>query len=132
MTLLSAFLSIVAEWRSVFPREGTWIRAVRQALGTLTCLGRRTLTRVIWSQGRQDQNWSGEYQLHARCQWEPQQLFQPILKRALAYCPQRLVGVALDDTRVRKTGRAIAQAFYQRDTLSPPFHCNFILGLRFP
>jgi len=131
MTLLSAFLSIVADWRPVFPRKGTWIRAVRQALGTLTCLGRRTLTRVIWAQGRQDQNWSGEYLLHSRCPWQPQQLFQPIIKRALAYCPQRLVGVAIDDTRVRKTGRSIPQAFYQRDAMSPPFHVNLMLGLRF-
>lgn len=58
-------------------------------------------------------------------------MFRPVLKRALAYCPQRLVGVALDDTRLRKTGRSIRQAFYQRDPLSPPFHVNLVLGLRF-
>jgi hypothetical protein len=39
--------------------------------------------------------------------------------------------VAIDDTRLRKTGRAISQAFYQRDPLSPPFHLNLMLGLRF-
>jgi hypothetical protein len=49
----------------------------------------------------------------------------------LAYCPQRLVGVALDDTGLRKTGRCIPQAFYQRDPMSPPFHVNLVLGLRF-
>ena len=49
----------------------------------------------------------------------------------MPYCPQRLVGVAIDDTRLRKTGRAIPQAFYQRDPLSPPFHVNLMLGLRF-
>jgi hypothetical protein len=42
-----------------------------------------------------------------------------------------LVGVALDDTKLRKTGRLIQQAFYQRDPLSPPFHVNLVLGLRF-
>ncbi len=131
MTLLSAFLAIVEDWSAVFPQKRTLIRAVRQALGTLACLGRRTLTRVIWAEGRQHLNWSGEYLLHSRCQWEPQQLFRPVLQRALAYCPQRLVGVAIDDTRLRKTGRAIEQAFYQRDPLSPPFHVNLMLGLRF-
>lgn len=131
MTLLSAFLDIVEDWRDVFPQRRTWNRAVRQALGTLVCLGRRTLTRIIWTEGRQHQNWSGEYLLHSRCHWQPQQLFQPILKRALVHCPQRLVGVALDDTRLRKTGRCIQQAFYQRDPLSPPFHLNLMLGLRF-
>ncbi|MEW5976354.1 MAG: hypothetical protein AB1898_11185 [Acidobacteriota bacterium] len=49
----------------------------------------------------------------------------------LARCPGRLVGVAVDDTRLRKTDRLIRQAFYQRDPLSPPFHVNLMLGLRF-
>jgi hypothetical protein len=131
VTLLAAFLSIVEDWRGVFPQQRSHERAVRQALGSLICLGRRCLTRIIWTNGGQQRSWSAEYFLHSRCPWEPQQLFQPILKRALAYCPQRLVGVAIDDTRLRKTGRSIQQAFYQRDPLSPPFHVNLVLGLRF-
>jgi len=131
MKLLTAFLSIVEDWHGVFPQKRTYRRAVRQALGSLTCLGRRCLSRIIWTNGGQHRSWSAEYFLHSRCQWEPQQLFHPILKRALAYCPQRLVGVALDDTKLRKTGRSIQQAFYQRDPLSPPFHVNLVLGLRF-
>jgi hypothetical protein len=131
VSLLSEFLAIVDDWRAVFPQQRTFQRAVRQALGSLVCLGRRCLTRIIWTNGGQNRSWSAEYFLHSRCQWEPQQLFQPILQRALAYCPQRLVGVAIDDTRLRKTGRAIPQAFYQRDPLSPPFHLNLMLGLRF-
>jgi hypothetical protein len=115
----------------VFPQQRTFQRGVRQGLGSLVCLGRRCLSRIIWTNGGQNRSWSAEYFLHSRCHWEPQQLFRPVLKRALAYCPQRLVGVALDDTRLRKTGRSIRQAFYQRDPLSPPFHVNLVLGLRF-
>jgi hypothetical protein len=131
MSLLSEFLAITAGWRRVFPQQRTFVRGVRQALGSLVCLGRRCLTRIIWTNGGQDSSWSAEYFLHSRCKWEPQQLFQPILKSALEYCPQRLVGVALDDTKLRKTGRSIQQAFYQRDPMSPPFHVNLVLGLRF-
>jgi hypothetical protein len=131
MTLLAAFLSITASWSDVFPQDRTFRRAVRQALGSLVCLGRRCLTRIIWTHGGKDRSWAAEYFLHSRCKWEPQELFRPILKRALDYCPGRLVGVAGDDTRVHKTGRCIKQAFYQRDPLSPPFHTNLILGLRF-
>jgi DDE superfamily endonuclease len=131
MSLLLEFLAIVQDWRAIFPQQRTFQRGVRQALGSLVCLGRRCLTRIIWTNGGQNQSWGAEYFLHSRCQWDPQQLFSPILKRALAYCPARLVGVALDDTRLRKTGRAIQQAFYQRDPLSPPFHLNLTLGLRF-
>jgi hypothetical protein len=131
MSLLAAFLAIVGDWRNVFPQQRTFHRAVRQALGSLVCLGRRCLTRIIWTNGGQDRSWSAEYFLHSRCQWEPQELFRPILKQALEYCPSRLVGVAIDDTRLRKTGRSIPQAFYQRDPLSPPFHVNLVFGLRF-
>jgi hypothetical protein len=131
VSLLSEFLAIAQDWRRVFPQQRTFHRAVRQALGSLVCLGRRCLTRIIWTNGGQNRSWSAEYLLHARCQWEPQRLFQPILRRALVHCPQRLVGVAIDDTRLRKTGRSIPQAFYQRDPLSPPFHLNLMLGLRF-
>ena len=131
MTLLAAFLEIAAGWRSVFPQSRTFQRAVRQALGSLVCLGRRCLSRIIWTNGGQHRSWGAEYFLHSRCEWQPQELFRPILQRALVYCPGRLVGVAVDDTRLPKTGRCIQQAFYQRDPLSPPFHVNLMLGLRF-
>ena len=131
MTLLSAFLFITEPWRDVFPQRRTYERALRQALGSLVCLGRRCLSRIIWTNGGQHRSWSAEYFLHSRCHWDPQNLFAPILNNALPFCPQRLVGVALDDTRLRKTGRCIPHAFYQRDPLSPPFHLNLMLGLRF-
>jgi hypothetical protein len=131
MTLLAAFLDIAADWRSVFRQARSWKRAVRQALGSLVCLGRRCLSRIIWANGCQHRSWGAEYFLHSRCDWQPQELFRPILKKALVYCPGRLLGVAIDDTRLSKTGRCIQQAFYQRDPLSPPFHVNLMLGLRF-
>lgn len=131
MSLLAEFLAITQPWQDVFPQQRTYQRAVRQALGSLVCLGRRCLSRIIWTNGGHTRSWSAEYFLHSRCRWEPQQLFRPIFQRALPYCPQRLVGVALDDTRLRKTGRSIPQAFYQRDPMSPPFHVNLTLGLRF-
>ena len=131
MTLLEAFLEIVQDWHSVFPQQRTYLRATRQALGSLICLGRRTVSRIIWANGGQDRSWGAEYFLHSRCRWNPQQLFAPMFKRALPWCPGSYVGVAIDDTRLHKTGRSIVQAFFQRDPLSPPFHVNLMLGLRF-
>jgi len=131
MTLLESWLDLTRAWEAVFPQRRTALRAIRQGLGALTCMGRRTLTRIIWANGGEQRNWSSEYFLHARVHWEPQGLFAPVLKHALPLCPGRLVGVAVDDTQVHKTGRCIQQAFYQRDPLSPPFHANLILGLRF-
>jgi hypothetical protein len=131
MRLLKNWLDTISAWRTVFPQQRTTDRAIRQGLGALVCLGRRTLTRIIWANGGEQRNWSSEYFLHSRVHWEPQGLFAPILKQALPLCPGRLVGVAVDDTKLHKTGRCIQQAFYQRDPLSPPFHANLILGLRF-
>jgi len=131
MTLLACWLDIVADWQPAFPQPRTYLRAVRQALGGLVCLGRRTLTRIIWTNGRHRQDWRAEYFLFSRCHWDPALLFASILCRALAYCPGRYVGVAIDDTRLRKTGTRIQQAFYQRDPLSPKFYVNLMLGLRF-
>jgi len=130
-TLLATYLDLVAAWRAVFPQARTTRRAVRQALGSLLCLGRRCLSRILWAAGRQQRSWSAEYFLHSRCQWEPQALFQPLLHRALPFCRGRLIGVAVDDTRLRKTGHCIVQASYQRDPLSPPFHVNLIRAVRF-
>jgi hypothetical protein len=131
MTLLETFLDVVKEWTDVFPQKRSFKRALRQAIGGLVCLGRRTISRIIWTNGRQKLGWASEYFLHSRCRWDPQKLFSPILKRALPWCSGNYIGVAVDDTRLHKTGRMIQQAFFQRDPLSPPFHVNLMLGLRF-
>ena len=129
--LLPTFLEISAAWRHCFPQQRSYLRALRRGLGGLVCLGRRTLARIIWTNGGEQRSGSGEYFLHWRCRWRPQQLFAPIWRKALPFCRRRLVGVAIDETRLRKTGRSIQQAFPQRDPLSPPFHVNLMLGLRF-
>jgi len=130
-TLLECWLEIIRPWQAVFRQKRTWVRAARQALGSLLVLGRATVSRILWTSGREQKSWSGEYFLHARAVWEPQALFPPLLREALAFCPGKLVGVAVDDTRLRKTGRSIPQAAWHRDPMSPPFHTNLMLGLRF-
>jgi hypothetical protein len=130
-SLLACFLDIVAGWEECFPQSRTCLRAVRQALGTLICLGRRTLSRIIWTLGGQHRDWRADYFLFSRSKWDPVQLFTPILQRALPWCGGRYLGVAIDDTRLRKTGSCIQQAFYQRDPLSPKFYVNLMFGLRF-
>jgi hypothetical protein len=129
--LLAAFLALTLQWRSVFRQQRLLPRAQRQALGALLVLGRATVSRILWANGREQHSWSAEYFLHSRAKWDPQGLFLPLLKEGLSWCPGRLVGVAVDDTRLRKTGRCIPQAAYHRDPMSPPFHTNLMLGLRF-
>src|SRR3954447_21657578 len=129
--LLTRFLALLSLWRPVFPQKRSFERAVRQALGALLVVGSATLTRILASLGRDQQDWSADYKLHARAEWNEQELFDALLPSALAHCPGRFVPVVLDDTRLRKTGKRIPTAFWQRDPLSPPFHVNLQWGLRF-
>ena len=129
--LLETFLEIVSSWKSVFARPQTAKRAIRQALASVICLGRRTLTRIIWASGRENENLSSEYFLHSRDKWSIEKLFEPIAKEALGYCRGKFVGVVGDDTSLAKTGSKIKQAFWHRDPMSPKFRINLRLGIRF-
>src|SRR4051794_753728 len=129
--LLTRFLALLSLWRPVFQQERSFQRAVRQAVGALLVVGSATLTRLLANLGRDQQDWSADYKLHARADWNEQNLFDALLPSALAHCSGRFVPVALDDTRLRKTGQRIPTAFWQRDPLSPPFRVNLQWGLRF-
>jgi len=130
--LLTYWLDIVAAWRPAFMQNRLWRRAVIQALGTLTAFGRRTLSRAIFAVGHQHQDWSADYRLHSRSAWNVDELFQPVLERSLPLCDGPFIAVALDDTRIHKTGRKIRSAFFQRDPLSPKFRFNLMWGLALP
>jgi len=129
--LLENVLQILSAWYGSFPQTRTAKRAIRQALGSLVCLGRRTLSRIIWVSGGENKSWASEYFLHSRSEWSPGNLFIPMTKGSLPYCRGRLIGVAIDDTTVKKTGTQIKQAFWSRDPMSPPFNVNLRLGIRF-
>lgn len=116
----------------VFIQERSRVRAVELSLGGLCSLGRRTVSRSICAVGRQHQDWSADYKIFSRSQWEPNQLFAPVLKEYCTRYPvDQPICVAFDDTKLSKSGRKIKSAFWQKDPLSPPFHVNFLYGLRF-
>jgi hypothetical protein len=129
--LLDALLEVLRAWTPAFAQPRLAERALEQALGSLLALGRRTVTRTIWALGRQDRDWSADYKLHSRANWNARDLFQPVLERGARLCDESVLVVAMDDTRIRKTGRKILTAFYQRDPLSPKFRFNLMWGLRF-
>ena len=129
--LLHALLTILQGWRPAFSQRRSAHRAITQTLGSLLALGRRTLSRSLWALGNQQHDWSADYKLHSRADWNPDHLFQPIFEHGLPLCPGSFIPIAMDDTRIRKTGRKILSAFFQRDPLSPKFRFNLMWGLRF-
>jgi hypothetical protein len=107
-------------------------RVARHVISQLLCLGRHTLTGVLGTCGRLFCDWSADYRMYAFPRVEPLKLFAPV-RRSLTerLAPGQPLVVALDDTRVRKSGRKTPGVKYTRDPLSPPFHVNLIKAQRF-
>ncbi len=132
MMLIQQFHSLLDRgWQGVFPQARSRQRAIEHAIALPCVFGRRTISRTISALGRSDRDWSGDYKMFSRCKWEPERLFDPVIDEYLDRYPKMPVVSAIDDTKIRKTGKRIQSARWQRDPLSPPFHVNFLYGLRF-
>lgn len=131
MSLLDSVLDILSEWEFSFSKQPSYRRAILLALASLCVLGRACISRIISFLGLDQQDWSAHYKLFSRSRWQEQDLFFAITKKALPMIDEPYIAVAFDDTKLKKTGKKIKTAFYQRDPLSPPFHVNLLYGLRF-
>ncbi len=130
--LIQQFHSLLERgWQSAFPQARSRRRAIQHAIALPCVFGRRTISRTIDALGRAGHDWSADYKMFSRCRWKVERLFDPVIDEYLARYPKRPVIAAVDDTKLRKTGRKIKGASWHRDPLSPPFHVNFIYGLRF-
>jgi hypothetical protein len=130
--LLRELLSLLEKMREAFPQQRVFERVFRQALGLLCTVGRRTVARVLAATGRDQQAWSSDYRVFSRSPWESQELFVPILQETLKHCPgEGPIVMAADFTHLKKSGKHIPHATWIRDPMSPPFHVNLIMGLRF-
>lgn len=118
------------EWEKVFPQKRTARRAIKQAISSVCVLGKRTIARS-YLLGGAERDWSSEYKLYSRSQWQAQSLFDGVLQEAIRLCPETLLPFGTDDTRIKKSGKKIQTAGWGRDPLSPPFHLNLQFGLRF-
>lgn len=132
MRLLPEILKLWDDAREVFKQARIWIRARRLGLSQLACLERHTVTGLLCTGGRQFVDWSGDYRLFSKDRWEPDLLFRPVLRGALALLPgSGHIVVALDDTLLHKSNKHTPGVAYRRDPLSPAFQTNLILAQRF-
>lgn len=107
-------------------------RVHRHLLSQLLCLGRHTLTGVLGTSGRLFCDWSADYRMYSSERVNPEKLFKSV-RRSLTCKLGRAepLVVALDDTRLKKTGNKTHGVKYTRDPMGPPFHVNFIKAQRF-
>jgi hypothetical protein len=132
MSLLKNFMKIVSLWRPAFCKEEAFMRAREHAVATLCAFGRRTITNFALLFGRDHAVPTADYKLYTYCKWKVEDLFDPILQLCLEHFKNsKYIHFAADDTKLHKTGKKIPHTSWQRDPMSPPFHTNFIWGLRF-
>lgn len=101
-------------------------------LSSLVGLGRSTLTGMLCTQGKLQEDWSADYRLYSKQRLDGSVLMDAVRQEAVTFvkASSPLV-VGIDDTLLRKRGRRIPGVAYRRDPLGPPFGCNFVLGQRF-
>lgn len=115
----------------MFNQERTAERARRLLLSNLLCVGRHWLTRILCATGRDQRDWSADYRFFSRCIWKVQDLFTPVIRRTLQYLKAgEPICIAGDETKIRRAGRKVSRSRWMKDPLSPPFHVNFIKGIR--
>ena len=107
-------------------------RLQRHLLAQLVALGDHNITGLLCACGRESFDWSSDYRMYSRQRVEPEQLFRQVRTSLLERLPPAApVVVAVDDTRIRKSGKKVTGAKYTRDPLGPAFHTNFIWAQRF-
>lgn len=101
-------------------------------LAQLVCLGRHTLTALLTTNGQLQSDWSADYRLYSCNRIDAAELFAQVRRGAQqSLAQEEALTVAMDDSILRKSGRHIPGVGYRRDPLSPPFHVNFVRGMRF-
>jgi DDE superfamily endonuclease len=99
-------------------------RMVDHAMALAQLSDSRTISHVICARGHDQQDWSAEYKMFSRSQWDADRLFDSPLRYSVESRPEGPVVVVLDDTKLRRSGAKIPGVTYQRDPMSPPFHTN--------
>lgn len=131
MNLVDYLLKQTAQWSFVFAQERSLQRAIALAFGILCGVGRRTVTRAISFHGNTQKDWSADYKVFSRSNWEPRALFHPILEQAIQEHRLERIVLSTDDTRVWRNGKHVPQTQWHRDPMGPPFQTNLRWGHRF-
>lgn len=101
-------------------------------LCALFCLGRRTLTGVITTSGKQYKDWSTDYRLYSKNRVDPEKCFQGIREIVEENLPEgEALVVAIDDTIKPKSGPCIDGVSYRKNPLEPKFQVNLVRAQRF-
>lgn len=105
-------------------------RMASHVFARLACMGTRTITGLLTTGGRQFDDWTADYRMYSKGRIDPEAMFDSV-RQAICSRGEGPVIVALDDTRVPKSGRKTHGVKYMRDPMGPPFATNLIPAQRF-
>jgi len=130
--LIDEFDLLFNQCTEAFTNVNIWQKARELAYGTLTCMGRHTITGMLTASGQQFKDWSSAYRMFSQQRIDTDKLFDVARANLLEELEQQQHIIAhMDDTLFKKTGRYIPGTAWLRDPLGPPFRANFIWGQRF-
>lgn len=129
--LEQAVWGVLERLRPAFSDSRVFQRFARLVCGLLAAEGRRTVTAMMATSGRDQSDWSADYRLLSRAKWEPAEVFALLLRMLVDLLPNELIVASIDDTNLRKTGTHIPGVAYRRDPMSPPFQTNLVRAQRF-
>ncbi len=130
--MIDEFDLLLNQCIGAFNNDRAWKIGRDLAFGTLTCMGRHTLTGMLTASGQQFMDWSSAYRLFSQQRVDTSKLFEVARSGVLQELgAQEIIVAHMDDTLLKKTGRHIPGTAWRRDPLGPPFQVNFIWGQRF-
>lgn len=95
------------------------------------CPGRHTVSGLITIFGKQFRDWTADYSLYAKDRVDEEVIFRQVRKEVeVLGQADRPLCLALDDTILRKTGKAIPGTAYRKDPLGPAFNLNLVWAQR--
>ena len=131
MSLLKNYITLIMAWTTYFVRTTTFCRCSLHAIASLTEGQRKTITHNIRILNKELEDFSSHYKLYSRDQWDPQNLFKPVIMQSGLFDSEDYIQIVGDFTTIRKTGKHIPFTATCRDPMSPKYHPNLIWGMIF-
>jgi len=122
---------VIETTRPSFGSDHSFHRARRHVLAQLISFGRHTITGLLRTQNRHDQDWTADYRFYSHDRFDEDQVFAAVRREVEAtLSADAPLVAAMDDSLLRKSGTKVHGVRYQRDPMSPPFGVNFVRGQR--
>lgn len=107
-------------------------KALTLATSNLLCVGKRTVTNLLCTAGRQFEDWSAFYRTFERDRFDEIKMFAALTTEIADRLPKdNPFVVGIDDTVALKRGRKVHGAKWRADRKGPKFRVNFVWGQRY-